>query len=67
MRQWLLDIRNMRGKTQAEAAELVGIAQSTYACIETGTRNPSVSIAKRIAAVLGFDWTEFYDDDGESA
>jgi len=30
--------------------------------IENGNANPSVKVAKKIAAVLGFDWTRFYDE-----
>lgn len=63
MREWLYDIRRESGKSQKEVAEDAGIAQSTYACIETGIRNPSVSIAKRISGALGFDWADFYNDE----
>ena len=31
--------------------------------IENGNANPSVKVAKKIAAVLGFDWTMFFEDD----
>nr|DAH82125.1 MAG TPA: Methylphosphonate synthase, Hydroxymethylphosphonate, Iron, OXIDOREDUCTASE [Caudoviricetes sp.] len=31
--------------------------------IETGHRRPSVAVAKRIAAVLDFDWTMFYAEE----
>jgi len=31
--------------------------------IENGNANPSVKVAKKIAAVLGFDWTRFYEDE----
>ncbi len=34
-----------------------------YSKIERGEANPSVDVAKRIAAVLGFDWTRFFEDD----
>ncbi|HOV79554.1 MAG TPA: helix-turn-helix transcriptional regulator [Bacillota bacterium] len=30
--------------------------------IENGNANPSVEVAKKIAAVLGFDWVWFFDD-----
>lgn len=33
--------------------------------IELGERRPSVEVAKKIAAVLGFDWTRFYEDEDE--
>lgn len=61
-RQWLADIRTGQGKTQQELANSVGTSQSGYANIETGLRDPSVEVAKRIAAVLGFDWTRFFED-----
>lgn len=48
-------------------ADEIGMSQSGYASIETGARTPSVPMAKRIAAVLGFEWTRFFEDDGRSA
>ena len=39
------------------------MSQSGYASIETGARRPSVDMAKRIAAVLGFKWTRFFEED----
>ena len=46
-RQWLADLR---------------LSQSGYANIEVGLRMPSVEIAKRIAAALGFEWTRFFEE-----
>jgi putative transcriptional regulator len=63
LRKWLLDLR--KGRTQAEIAEAVGISQQMYSAIERGERWPSVKVAKRLAAVLGFDWTRLYDDNDE--
>ena len=60
MIDWL---KAMRGdKSQKKAAEMAGITQAYYAEIETGKKRPSVAVAKRIAAVLGFDWTKFYEE-----
>lgn len=59
MRDWLVKIRG--SKSQYKVAEEIGIAQSTYASIEIGSRNPSVEMAKRIAEKMGFDWTRFYE------
>ncbi len=59
---WLRKIRG--SKSQQTIANELGIAQSTYASIELGRRKPSVAMAKKIAAVLGFDWTRFYDESG---
>ena len=53
MRDWLVEIRGTR--SQYKVAKEIGIAQSTYASIETGSRRPSVDMAKRIAEKMGFD------------
>lgn len=61
MRYWLIKLRN--GATQSEVAKASGISQNYYSMIENGERKPSVSVAKRIGATLGFDWTLFFEDD----
>lgn len=45
-----------------EVSAKASISESMYSLIENGKRRPSVEAAKRIAAVLGFDWTKFYQD-----
>ena len=50
------------GRSQSKVAKEIGIAQSTYASIETGYRTPSVETAKKIADVLGFPWTRFFEN-----
>jgi len=42
-----------------EIAQLVGIKRQYYDMIENGNRRPSVAVAKKIGAVLSFDWTNF--------
>lgn len=68
MRKWLVQIRMAAKKSQQEVADEAGISQSYYAGIETGIRGKplAVPVAKKIAAVLGFDWTRFYEEDGEA-
>lgn len=61
-RQWLADIRIRQGKTQQEVADGAGMSQAGYAGIETGVKTPTVPTAKKIAAVLGFEWTRFFED-----
>ena len=63
MRKWLIDIRN--GRTQAQIAKAAGITQQMYSFIELGERRPSVEVAKKIAAVMEFPWTRFYEDEDE--
>ena len=63
MRFWLKEIRQgSRNMTQKQLAELAGISRTMITEIENGNANPSVDVAKRIAAVLGFDWTLFFED-----
>ena len=51
-----------------ETAKKSGISYPHYNFIENGKRRPSVEVAKRIAGVLGFEWTRFFEDaKGESA
>lgn len=58
---WLKTIRG--DKSQYQVAREIGIAQSTYASIECGARKPSVGMAKRIAGVMGFAWTSFFEEE----
>jgi len=63
LRKWLIDLR--KGYTQTQIAEAVGISQQMYSFIELGVRRPSVEVAKKIASVMGFNWTRFYEDEDE--
>lgn len=58
--------RKRASKSQEDMAIAVGLSRAGYANIEAGKRKPSVPVAKKIAAVLGFDWTRFYEEDGEA-
>ena len=62
MQNWLSAKREEKGMSQAAVSRAVGIKQPSYCCIENGKRRPSVDTAKKIAAVLGFDWTRFFDE-----
>ena len=64
MRKWLIELR--KGYTQTQIAEAVGITQQMYSFIELGVRRPSVEVAKKIAAVMGFNWTRFFEDECEA-
>lgn len=57
----LRDDRIARDLTMKQVANEAGISESFYCLIESGDRRPSVETAKKIAAVLGFDWTRFYE------
>ncbi|WP_107841689.1 helix-turn-helix transcriptional regulator [Metasolibacillus meyeri] len=62
MRTWLKEIRMQKGYTQEFIADNAEIERAYYTMIEQGNRNPSVAVAKSIAACLGFDWTLFFED-----
>lgn len=47
--------------TQAEVAEKAQISQPSLCDIERGHNTPKPDTAKRIASVLDFPWTKFYD------
>ena len=55
-------LRKRKGLRQTDLAQLANISQPLVAKIESGERKPSVKVAKRIAAVLDFDWTEFFKE-----
>ena len=61
MRDWLRNKRLEKQLTQAQLAKMVGADATMISKIEVGERRPSVELAKKIAAALGFDWTRFYE------
>ncbi|MBO8163608.1 MAG: helix-turn-helix transcriptional regulator [Brevibacillus sp.] len=58
--RWLEELRKQKRLTQAEIAKRSNIDRTYYTKIERG-RIPSVRVAKRIAAVLGFEWVLFFE------
>lgn len=62
LRYWLVEKRNKLKLSQGDVARLAGIHRGSYTNIELGRRNPSVRVAKKIGAVLKFDWTIFFDN-----
>ena len=51
--QALTDARKTQNITQRELSEKTGITQADISRIENGTRNPSLSMMKRLAEGLG--------------
>lgn len=60
-RLWLKKRRNERKLTFLEIAKLLNMSKQGYWSIEAGIRNPSVTTAKKIARLLDFDWTIFFN------
>jgi putative transcriptional regulator len=67
MRKWLFEIRKRKNLTMAEVAAKSNISESYYSLIESGNRDVPVHTAKKIAKVLDFNWTKFYEDDSETS
>ena len=62
-RTWLKAMRKEKGLTLDEMGTLVGVSSQAIAYIESGDRNPSVKLAKRIGKVLKFRWLIFFEDE----
>ena len=66
MRYWLKELRcKSNNLTQEQLAKQAGISRTMITEIENGNANPSVEVAKKIASVLGFNWTRFFEDECE--
>lgn len=60
----MIDLRELRikqGLTLKQVAEKAGVSEGYISHIERGKQSMPVHTAKRIAEVLGFDWTKFYE------
>ena len=57
----LCNLRKKKNLTMREVGMMANISESMYSLIENGKRRPSVDVAKRIASVLNFDWTLFFE------
>lgn len=66
-REWLKQLRLEQNLNHEGVANAANIHRAYYTMIEGGYRTPSVDVAKKIAAVLGFDWTRFFDEPGDKA
>ena len=52
--------------TQEELATTTGVTRQMISAIERDAARPSVELAKKIAAILGIDWTRFYDEENST-
>lgn len=67
MRLWLKKYRMAAALSQKEISEQAGITQQFYNYIENGVRRPSPETAQKLAAILGFEWTQFFLDETETS
>jgi transcriptional regulator with XRE-family HTH domain len=51
--QTVKELRKANNLTQAQLAKILEIKQPTIAYIEIGKKNPSIPLAKKMAAALG--------------
>lgn len=65
IRSWMKKLRREHNMTQEQLARKVGISRTMITEIENGNANPSIAVAKKIGAVLGFNWVKFFEDDDE--
>ena len=61
VKKWLKEIRDSKEMTMKTVAVAAGISECYYSQIENGSRGCSVTVAKKIAEVLGFDWQKFFE------
>ena len=64
----MIDLRKVRqdnGLTQTALAEAAGVVRQTISNIECGINAPSVGLAKKLAEILGLNWTDFFAEEGE--
>lgn len=57
---WLIEQRKGKGYSQCQLAKETGFSQQLISKIENGAC-PSVYASKKIAEVLGFEWTLFFE------
>ena len=62
MRKWLIKLRKEREMTQLCLAERIGISRAYYAQLELAQRSPSIRVAKKMADILDFEWTLFFEE-----
>jgi transcriptional regulator with XRE-family HTH domain len=56
----LKDFRVKKGMTQAQLAAEAKTTRTVITNIENGVAKPSISTAKALGKILGFDWWKFF-------
>lgn len=62
MKKWLIEYREKNKLSQSDLASIVDVSREYISMIETGNRNPSVAVAKKIGKALGFKWELFFKE-----
>lgn len=58
---YLREKRQQKGLNQREMAEIIGLSHVAYRYVETGKRNVSLSVLKKIATTLELDANKLLD------
>lgn len=66
-REWLIELRIKKKFTQEQLAIICGTTQMNISSIENGTRRPSTELAQKLAKVLKFKWTKFYEENNNQS
>ena len=59
-------MRQRRGLSQSQVANKLGITRSFYGMIETGDRNPTLGLAKKIAEFFQVNIEDIFFDDSSN-
>ena len=65
----MIDLKKVRqdnGLTQTSLAKAGGVVRQTISNIECGINAPSVGLAKKLAEILGLNWTDFFSGDEDN-
>jgi transcriptional regulator with XRE-family HTH domain len=55
----LKELREEKGMSQTELANIVGLKQTTISQYENGSRSPKMSVAKKLSDALGISLDDF--------
>ncbi len=58
----LRELREGKGLTQTDLAELIGSTKQAISHYENKARGIPVPVAKKLGSVLGIDWWLLYED-----
>jgi DNA-binding XRE family transcriptional regulator len=64
----MIDLKARRTEmrmTQQQLADEIHCVRTVIANIETGLAQPSIPTAKAIGQALGFNWWEFFEEEGD--
>lgn len=60
-REWLRDLRTSQDLCQKEVAKMLGISLDHYQSVEYGRRNPSPTLARKLAVLFSVPMERFYE------